>query len=164
MSLKRPTIIVTIVAFSVILTYAKGAFTTVKITNTATGDVIEVDRFSNEQLSDFFLFDYCASQSVNHLPELGEGYEIQRGMVHQGTFEPFDMLVYYPDSEGGRGYIHYIGLVNARGVKDGSSEYDNRWFAASLDTEPYLRELLFEESAVESPFRQALIATLRHRC
>jgi len=162
-NLKRSILIVLIGLFAVILTSAKGFFPTIKITDMATDTVIEIAGDDHDLLLEFFLFDRCAPVSADEL-NLENGYEIQRGSVLMGIFEPFDMLVYYPSEDGKRGYIHYIGLVNARGVSDGSSEYDNRWYYANPRTEPYLRELLFDEPVVQTPFGQAIRNLIINRC
>jgi|GEM_PF-3293744 len=161
---KHNAIIVMITLMLITPSYAKGAFTTIKITDVLSGDVIEILGEDYFNLSQFFLFDRCAPILSDDILELENGYEIQRGMVLLGEFEPFDKLVYYPNGVGRRGIIHYVGLVNAQGSPDGSSEYDNHWYFAHPQTEPYLRQLLFGERVIESPFQQAYIRRLTRQC
>lgn len=163
MSTKKQSLIIFFITVSIVsLATAKGLFSTVKITNAETGELIEVGS-SDDEVSQFFLFDRCTPVNPNTL-QLKNSYEIQRGVNAFGIFEPFDMLIYYPDAESKRGYIHYIGLVNADGVQDGASEYDNRWYLANPQAEPYLRQLLFDEPVIESPFSRSLWSILRSAC
>jgi hypothetical protein len=63
----------------------------------------------------------------------GDGYLITRFYEDPpGHFFPFDAVLYYPDPEGGRGYIQYLGIAN------GWSEYDGKWFRASAEGEAAL--------------------------
>ena len=161
---KRILLMLIVGLFMVTLSFAKGMFTTVRITDDATGDVIELVGDDHDMLTQFFLFDSCGHQSTADMQHLTNGYEIERGSVLMGTFEPFDKIVYYPAAKGQRGYIHYIGLVDARGNKDGGSEYDNHWFYVNPAAEPYLRELLFDEPVIESPFGTSLQYVLGRSC
>src|SRR5687768_8198391 len=57
---------------------------------------------------------------------LGKPYELERQYKRGSvTYSTFDRVHYYPDPEGGRGYINYIGIEN------GSSGYDGDWFHAT---------------------------------
>ena len=162
--LKRSLVVMIVILVGAIPSIAKGAFPTLKITDAVTGDTLEVLSEDHYILSQFFLFDRCAPLSFNDILELENAYEIQRGVELLGVFEPFDKLVYYPNVIGRRGIIHYIGLVNASGVADGGSEYDNHWFFANPQTEPYLRQVLFDERVIESPFQTSFLNHLTRRC
>jgi hypothetical protein len=64
-------------------------------------------------------------------------YEMKRYMGIVGeTSIPWDIVRYYADPNGARGYIYYVGLVN------GFSEYDNRWFRVTESGETSVRDLL----------------------
>lgn len=161
---KQMIILLIMMCCGTLLIQAKGGFSTLKITDMATDESIQIDlNEADSNLSQFFLFDRCAPQDSEDM-NLGDGYEIQRGMTLLGEFEPFDMLIYYPAEHGKRGVIHYIGLVNANGTPDGSSEYDNRWYLTNPLAEPYLREFFLDEPAVQSPFQQALFNRISNRC
>ena len=163
MKIVKLLLIVLLSALAVTIAAAKGIFPTVIITDTASGEIIELSPEHDDRLTQFFLFDWCTKQPAPDLiPE--NGYEIARGGIDKGEFEPFDKLIYYPSDDHTRGLIHYIGLVNAEGEKDGWSEYDGHWFNANPQTEPYLRQLLLDEPFIESPFRQGVIKLLMRPC
>lgn len=68
----------------------------------------------------------------------GPGYELTRYFKDRAGFQAFDRVRYYPNAAGGGGYIFYEGIVN------GWSEYDGRWFRASVAGDQVMRRLLAE--------------------
>lgn len=67
----------------------------------------------------------------------GDGYLITRFYEQSaGRYVAFDEERYYPDPDGGRGYLNYIGIVN------GSSEYDRKWFRPSESGEAVLQAVI----------------------
>lgn len=74
---------------------------------------------------------------IDEPSNLGEWYELERQFDAGGqTYRTFDRVRYYPDSDGGRGYVFYVGIEN------GSSEYDGRWFYANPEGEAAMRRAL----------------------
>lgn len=69
-------------------------------------------------------------------------YELTRYMaVSSEDAIPWDTVRYYPDPNGSRGYIHYVGVLN------GFSEYDNRWFRVTETGENALQHMLSRQSS-----------------
>lgn len=68
----------------------------------------------------------------------GIGYEMTRSFQDGKRYVPFDRVRYYPGPEGERSYVYVVGIVN------GSSEYDGKWFYATLRGNAALRALLAE--------------------
>ena len=79
-----------------------------------------------------------------------EAYAITRfGMDRSGKFQPFDELTYYPRPTGGLGAVYYHGLVG------GASEYDRKWFRASICGDRILQAYIRREGAIEAGPPQA---------
>lgn len=55
----------------------------------------------------------------------GTGYLLNRGYREEGTFIPFDRVMYYTDPSGGPGFVYYLEIVN------GSGPYDGHWYRAT---------------------------------
>jgi hypothetical protein len=82
----------------------------------------------------------------------GEGYRIARFFeTTAGYYTPFDEIRYFPDREGGRGYINYIGIVN------GSSEYDGEWFRANLEGETVLQAVITGAQDEQVSMRSSIV-------
>ena len=95
------------------------------------GDVVITDPALTES---FFAFADFSAGPIPAPADPGQGYQIVRAYVIEDKDHPFDQLEYYPYT----GYVHYIGLA------EGTSEYDNNWYAA--------------DPAADAPFRAALKA------
>lgn len=69
---------------------------------------------------------------------LGEGVELIRQYREHDTNRlfTFDRVMYYPDLDGGRGYIYNLGMEGA------SYEYDHQWFRVSATGEAVIQHLL----------------------
>lgn len=81
----------------------------------------------------------------------GEGYLITRYFENSaGRLFPFDALHYFPDPQGGRGYINYTGIFS------GSSEYDGDWFRANSDSETVLLALIEGEDVERAAERKGM--------
>jgi hypothetical protein len=85
----------------------------------------------------------------------GDGFLITRFYEDPpGRYFPFDQVRYYPDPEGRRGYLFYVGIVN------GSSEYDGMWFRASEAGEAVLIDVLANaEPAASANILDLLLAS-----
>jgi len=118
---------------------AKGPPQKLTISGAGLAETIEItdDQATLEALGTMVLEDYTTRTSTAPQGINGEGTLITRYyVISSGDYFAFDELIYYPDSEGGRGYIHYLGIVN------GSSEYDGDWFRANADSEVVLVSLI----------------------
>lgn len=108
---------------------AKGPFDYISVKGPGIiGDIIITD----PALTGFFSFADFSAGPIPAPADPGQGYQIVRAYVVEDKDQPFDQLEYYPYT----GYVHYIGLA------EGSSEYDNNWYAA--------------DPAADAPFRSAL--------
>ncbi|GMV34444.1 MAG: hypothetical protein DCC59_12205 [Chloroflexi bacterium] len=89
---------------------------------------------------DFFAFADFSQGEVPAPADPGQGYQIARVYVEvadsKPTDLPFDVLDYYPYT----GYVFYKGLVN------GVSEYDGKWYAANPAAEAPFRNALFQRA------------------
>lgn len=144
---------------------AKGLFPTVTIYNPSTDTTVELAENASESLRQFFLFDW-ESGEIAEVPDLENGFEIRRGSVENGQFEPFDMLVYYPATEEHPGYVHYIGLIDHNNRQDGWSEYDNNWYFVNSLIENELNTIVLgetvEQVTLPSHFWQTILDKIRH--
>ncbi len=72
---------------------------------------------------------------------LGPGYTVIRYDIDGSTKQYFawDHVRYYPNPQGGAGYVYYIGLISTSGA---ASEFDGRWFQAGTHGESALRRIL----------------------
>lgn len=83
--------------------------------------------------------------------DIANGFEIER-QYRDGpgseTYRTFDRVMYYPSTEQGRGYIHYLGLEN------GASGWDGDWFYVRPEAEATLQQILGEHGALttEQPY------------
>jgi hypothetical protein len=119
---------------------AKGA-NYIVITQRDLGEPIIVDDLSMaSQLSLTMLedVDHGAIDEPTNL-DMDVGYRLERGFYEENveTFVPWDASVYYPDPEGGRGYVFYDGIIN------GGSEYDKKWYRARMEAEALLQQVLY---------------------
>lgn len=130
---------------SVFVTSAKGLFEKVIITDVQSQEKVKISPEDSTILTQFLIFNWRNGDLKNIPENLGRGYEILRGSMIDGIFEPFDKLIYYPSENGRRGVIHYIGLIDASGQVDGGSEYDNRWYKMDSIAEMHLRHVLFND-------------------
>lgn len=98
-------------------------------------DLALASRLSLTMLEDV---DHGAIDEPTNL-DLDAGYRLERGFFEENveTFVPWDASVYYPDPEGGRGYVFYDGIIN------GGSEYDNKWYRARMEAEAVLQQVLY---------------------
>lgn len=85
----------------------------------------------------------------------GDGYLITRYYeVSSGRYVAFDEVRYYPNPDGGRGYLNYVGLVN------GSSEYDGKWFRPSASGEAALQVAITGTEVAETEASTSSILSL----
>lgn len=75
----------------------------------------------------------------------GAGYDL----IRYYGFRAFDHVRYYPDRQGGRGAVYYVGIVNGAGPDDG------KWFPATEAGERMLLRVLTEYGAPSA--RSALL-------
>jgi len=75
----------------------------------------------------------------------GAGYDL----IRYYGFRAFDHVRYYPDRQGGRGAVYYVGIVNGAGPDDG------KWFPATEAGERVLLRVLAEQGA--PPARSGLL-------
>ncbi len=74
-------------------------------------------------------------------PQKHTYYELSRYTeVSNGQSILWDTVRYYPDPNGERGYVHYVGMEN------GWSEYDNHWFRVRDEGEAAMQRLLDRQS------------------
>ncbi|MCZ2099888.1 MAG: hypothetical protein LC121_27220, partial [Anaerolineae bacterium] len=71
-----------------------------------------------------------------------------------GRYVAFDAVRYYPNPDGGRGYVNYLGIIN------GSSEYDGKWFRANAAGEAALRAVIAGSETREMPASTASIVRI----
>lgn len=104
-----------------------------------TGDEAILSALGTMILEDF---DTRTSVAPEGSDTWGDGYLITRYFENQGgRMFAFDEVRYYPDPEGGRGYIHYSGIFS------GSSEYDGQWFRADSNGEAVLQSVIAGEGS-----------------
>lgn len=94
-------------------------------------DAQALQALSTGQFEDF-------KSSIAAPTEVGPGYELVRYYTSGTNLIAFDHVSYHPNPAGGRGYVFYIGLVN------GWSEYDGKWFRATMQGEQILQRILAE--------------------
>ena len=75
----------------------------------------------------------------------GAGYDL----IRYYGFRAFDHVRYYPDRQGRRGILYYVGIVNGAGPDDG------KWFPATEAGERVLLRVLAEHGA--PPARASLL-------
>jgi uncharacterized integral membrane protein len=88
----------------------------------------------------FFVFANFTQGEVPVPGDPGQGYQVVRVYVEtvdgKPSPMPFDQLHYYPYT----GYVYYDGIIN------GSSEYDDKWYAANPSAEAPFRAALAERA------------------
>ncbi len=100
---------------------------------------------------------YLEALALGRLEDLARGaiappvidqlyYEMVRYFKDGESFWAFDRLRYYPKLETG-GYIWYLGLEGT-----GWSEFDGKWFNATVEGDKALRRLIAEKSAPILPY------------
>jgi hypothetical protein len=122
---------------------AKGPAARITITGPGlTGEVVIEDRATLDTLSMAALEDFLAP--LTDIPEnLGPGYELTRFYQDDnGSYIPFDRVMYYPDRSGQGGYVLYEGIVN------GWSGNDGRWFPARPASDVVMRRVLADHGVV----------------
>lgn len=62
----------------------------------------------------------------------------------------WDSKTYYPDPNGALGYVYYKGLTN------GSSEYDRKWFRATPEGEAAMRQVLSQQESSSSVAQESM--------
>jgi hypothetical protein len=106
-----------------------------------TGDYATMSALSMMSLEDYQTLTPDAPQNIS-----GDGYLITRFYeTSSGRYVAFDEVRYYPNPDGGRGYLNYLGIVN------GSSEYDGKWFRASAAGEAALQAVIAGNETRETP-------------
>ena len=138
----KPKLLVLLMLIALLVTQvalAKGPPQKVTISGGDLAEEIEItgDEATLNALAMMTLEDYRTRSDEAPSVE-GDGYFIARYYMDSrtGRYIPFDELRYFPDPEGGRGYINYVGIVN------GSSEYDGEWFRTNLDSEAVLQAVI----------------------
>ncbi len=118
-------IMVALLAAFVPAAQAKGASDRIIITSPALDEeVIVTDRAITDWLSMASLENIEAG-SIAEPTGLGEGYTLDRQFeTAPDQYQSFDSAVYYPDPGGDLGYVYFKGITN------GSSEYDGKWYRA----------------------------------
>lgn len=115
-----------------------------------TGDEAMLNALAMMSLEDYRTLTPDAPENIS-----GDGYLITRYYeVSSGRFVAFDEVRYFPDPDGGRGYLNYVGIVN------GSSEYDGKWFRPSASGEAALQSLLAGTAAAETDASTTSILSL----
>jgi hypothetical protein len=115
--------------------FAKGNFSKIVVSGgSLTSDLVVTD----PALMGFFSFSNFPDARTGKPQDINidDGYIVSRGGEENGVFEVWDRLAYYPNTDGAGGYIYYEGLVN------GSSEYDGKWYIASIAGDVAMRRLL----------------------
>jgi hypothetical protein len=113
-----------------ITAFAKGGFSFVTI---AGPNLEETVRATDLALTeDFFAFADFYRNKTEAPSNPGKAYEITRYYVYNTREYAFDRLHYYPDT----GFVYYDGIRN------GSSEYDGKWYTA--------------QPGIEKTFKQAI--------
>lgn len=123
------------------LALAKGVWNKVTISGEGLPGVIEITDEAVLQSFWMYIFQDLTQPPINPPQVVGSGYELRRGWVENDVFTPFDMVRYYADPEGDEGYLYYVGLVNADGEADGSSEYDGNWYRVTAVGEAAMQEV-----------------------
>lgn len=78
-------------------------------------------------------------------PDVDEasGITLSRGFYNgHGEFELWDRVIYYPAADGSGGYVHYLGLFDNQGQRDGWTGYDDNWYMATWEGDQLMRHLL----------------------
>lgn len=109
---------------------AKGGFSFVTITSPNLKDEV---RATDPALTvDFFAFADFYRNKVEAPANPGKAYEVTRYYVYKTREYAFDRLHYYPDT----GFVYYDGIRN------GSSEYDGKWYTAQPGIEKTFKKAI----------------------
>ena len=115
-----------------------------------TGDEALLNALAMMSLEDYQTLTPDAPETIS-----GDGYLITRFYeVSSGRYVAFDAVRYYPNPDGGKGYLNYVGIVN------GWSEYDGKWFRPSASGEAALQALIGSAGAAETEASTSSILSL----
>jgi len=121
--MKRTLILMFLVFTVATFIYAKGPMDKISLTTPA-GQTIELtNRTLIEPISMAALEKF--PNNITQPDVTGKGYELARAFKDGNRYVIFDRVRYFP--AGGRGYVYYVGIEN------GWSEYDGKWFEASVE-------------------------------
>lgn len=129
-----PALLILVVLIPSVSVFAQGDFDYLAIKGPGITGEINV---TNPVLTgDYFAFADFTQGEVPPPADPGQGYEIVRVHVVDSKPLPYDQLHYYPYT----GYVYYDGLV------EGSSEHDEKWYAANPSANEPFRAVLAERA------------------
>lgn len=117
-------------------TQAKGPVHRILINGGELEKEIAVTDIGLTSLLSFAAFEEFMLGEVEPPQNLGEGYELVRQFKEGVNYHTFDRAMYYPSPDGGRGYVHYLGIEN------GWSEYDDNWYYAKAEGDMAMQRIL----------------------
>ena len=123
---------------SATLTVAKGPPSRVSITGPGLAAPVEVADPASLEAFSFFQFE-DVTQPLAAPADPGAGYTVTRFIEEtDGSFRPWDVVIYYPDSQDGQSVAYLEGLIG-EGM---STQFDGAWYAVSGSGERTMRRLI----------------------
>jgi hypothetical protein len=126
-----------VLLFSAPVAFAKGPPSRVMITGPGLAEPLVID--DPAVLDAFSLFQFeDVEHRIDAPADPGAGYTVTRYILQPGgVYQPWDVVIYYPDAQGGSGAAYLEGLIGGS-----STQFDGYWYAVSRAGEQAMQSLI----------------------